>query len=438
MAKIFIPNELYVTVQYRGSDTNNEEGLLGFASPYTKDAAFEKRKLTQDEWALPGATITIGNNNTVTVIPPAVNNHNSYNRNWTLDKLVDSKCHPFIMKNDLAEGFEIAKSVRRYGWGGSGNVKWRITDPRGFDLEISSENFAKIIDCSTIENGIIKGRCCWGRQGSANVLLPESSDPYKEALSLTRKTGNLVPLKAVKIGDVVEVLNDIAQSNKAIYLGSYNIIIHDTDNYNYNSYIKIANIQRERYLFEDTNNNTIFALSTPKIASVIKSSKNVLTKEDMSARINLYLQKYDNDIDGLSGVVFVSNSKVDLKDIKVDFLPDDFKFNGNFPGKEQAFSNNPLFFLKDKQDKYWVGKNKKEYINGVYISSPTLIMINRIDENTFCHEMEIPVSSNRWNAFSSRIKTMPADNINPLEQFYILVVKYKNVVYKVYRTGYYL
>lgn len=50
MSKTVIPEKLYVTVQYRG-DAGNQDGLPGFASPYTRDDAFVKRKHTQDTWA---------------------------------------------------------------------------------------------------------------------------------------------------------------------------------------------------------------------------------------------------------------------------------------------------------------------------------------------------------------------------------------------------
>ncbi|MEI7556192.1 hypothetical protein, partial [Candidatus Chlorohelix sp.] len=56
-----------VTVQYRG-DANNEDGLLGFASPSSKDAAFEKSKNTQDNWAYGyGSTVTIDDEDNCTV-----------------------------------------------------------------------------------------------------------------------------------------------------------------------------------------------------------------------------------------------------------------------------------------------------------------------------------------------------------------------------------
>ena len=180
-----IPQQLYVTVQYRG-DTNNESGLLGFASPYTRDAAFEKRKHTQDNWAYGhGITVTIDAEDNVSVTGEG---SSGYGRaNWDAGALFIANCFPRIIPNEPQEGFELAKSVRRYGWGGSGNVVWRITDPRGFDLEITSENFASILNCAVVDHGVIQGKCVWGREGSRNVLLPENSEPYQAAMKQTEK-----------------------------------------------------------------------------------------------------------------------------------------------------------------------------------------------------------------------------------------------------------
>jgi hypothetical protein len=161
MADAIIPNKLYVTIQYR-KDANNEDGHLGFASPYTKDSAFEKRKASQNSWAYGyGAEVAIDDEDNCTITKDSNHGRGGYGsgQNWDASMLFITGCYPRVISNELIEGFQIAKSVRRWGWGGSGNVKWRITDPRGFDLEISSENFANVLACTTMVNGVIQGKC---------------------------------------------------------------------------------------------------------------------------------------------------------------------------------------------------------------------------------------------------------------------------------------
>lgn len=178
MEKIIIPDQYYVGYVERKAD---ELIPLGFATPYGEDAASKKRMSTVDGWR-------------------------------------NNKIAPSILKNELQSGFQLFKPLHRSYWGG-GNVVWRIIDPRGFQLEIESGNLENIIDCTTIVNGEIQGKCIWGRSTSGkNVLLPENSSPYKSAIentiiknSVGIKISDIVPGTIVTLKDNVDIL----------YLGKY-------------------------------------------------------------------------------------------------------------------------------------------------------------------------------------------------------------------------
>ena len=182
---IKLPEKYYVGIRAQA----DEEGQLplAFATPFGSDAAFTKRKSTVDNW-------------TGTVDP----NRKENPRFETYD-------------NVLVEGFRISQSVRRSGWNGGGNVLWRIEDPRGFELEISSGNFASIVDCSTLVNGVIEGKCIWGREGSANVLLPEASAPYQEAINFTNLSKLKVAAKDMIPGQMVRMKDDAV----AMFMGEF-------------------------------------------------------------------------------------------------------------------------------------------------------------------------------------------------------------------------
>lgn len=176
---IKIPDKYYVGV--RAKAAKDKEIPLGFATPNTGDAAFQKRKKTVDAWVGGGKGA----------------------RHETFD-------------NVLVEGFRISQSVRRYGWNG-GNVVWRIEDPRGFELEITSSNFASIVDCTTLDKGVIAGKCVWGRDGSTNILLPEASEPYQEAVKFTDLSKKAVSVKELEVGQYVRLKDD----KIAVYAGAY-------------------------------------------------------------------------------------------------------------------------------------------------------------------------------------------------------------------------
>lgn len=193
---ITIPKQFYVGS--RVQEDKNNPIPLAFLTPVSTDKAFEKRKATVDSWADP---------------------YKYYSQD---DERRKPKLDPFVIDNAPVDGYKVAEEIRRYGWG-KGNVVWRMVDPRGFEFEISSPNLASILDCSTIKNGVIEGACVFGRNGAQNVLLPISSQPYRTATNNTTRAGKRIPLKEVKVGDVI-VLKD---GRTGIYLGSKNVIQRD-------------------------------------------------------------------------------------------------------------------------------------------------------------------------------------------------------------------
>lgn len=258
---IYIPDEHYVGFQQRqeggaydptsGTWKGAESVLLGFATPVSNDKAFQKRKDTVDHWA------------------------KGYQNK---DKTISAK----TLKNELMEGFEIARSVRRHGWNG-GNVVWRIVDPRGFELEVSSANFASIVSCSTIVNGVIQGRCVWGRDGASNVLLPEHSEPYLEFVELTRvknqANSQSVSIKDVKPGYVIK----LESGDEVEYLGKF--YCHSKRYTRSSTYHGDAvdgvvyDGLAERFMCK-TKTNDITAASRLKIAQIVDNSKTTILADN--------------------------------------------------------------------------------------------------------------------------------------------------------------
>jgi hypothetical protein len=264
---IYIPTEHYVGIQQQNLSSPE---LLGFITPYANDAAFAKRKITIDSWV------------------------DGYQ-----NKL--PKGHPQrftrILKNELSEGFEISRSVRRYGWNG-GNVVWRVIDPRGFELEISSANFASIINCTMIDNGVIKGRCIWGRDGATNILLPENSEPYQEAIK--RKT-TLVPIKQLVSGMKIQLQSGI----QAEYLGKFYCINYTNDR-NYESVDKV--VERHFYTYAGVITNSI----NIKVTEILDDS-NTLTLEQATDRLRPYLPQ--------TSLVYIQSQKFTSRDITATMEP---------------------------------------------------------------------------------------------------------------------
>lgn len=160
---------------------------LGFATPYEENAAGRKRQASVDTWA---------------------KGYHSETADFPAE----------IIENVLAAGFKITDDIKRTYYGG-GNVVFRVEDPRGFELEIQSQNLMTLIALVGLNaGGEIPGQCCWGRDGASNILIHESSEEYKQARHAAE---TIKPLKGIKAefkrGDMIILTN----ASKVKYLGRF-------------------------------------------------------------------------------------------------------------------------------------------------------------------------------------------------------------------------
>jgi hypothetical protein len=162
--KVF--SQLYVGVR----TTNNNDVPLAFATPYETTAAGVKRQETVKNWT----------------------------RDYGREKNPDLR----VVENEPRSGFRITDDVKRTYWGG-GNVVWRLHDPLGWEIEIQSNNLMALLQSVGVgPNGEVPGKCVIARDGAHNVLLPVSTDEYKNAIKAAEgaKAPGKVPMKDRVIG----------------------------------------------------------------------------------------------------------------------------------------------------------------------------------------------------------------------------------------------
>lgn len=443
-----IPKRLYVTIQYRKDAT---EGLLGFASPYTKDAAFAKRKATQDQWAYGySAKFTIDDDEDIS----AEFNYNENFRGTKFDSLMllAAGCYPKILDNSLHEGFEIAKSVRRSGgWGGSGNVVWRISDPRGFELEITSENLAKILDCTTIIDGVIQGKCTWGREGSRNILLPESSAPYKEATALTELVEANVTIKDIAPGDEIELLNSNIASGSYIYMGTFKVYtleqkVNPNSTDRYDKYVpglvSLMSKGTSRPIFKSTKTGKYSTTSTPKIGKILARTTTPL--EPKATAIDI-MQSCEGSITNVNGVVtLLLDSKETFSKDKLSYklVDTELKSNGDeFPRVGEYSSVCELYFT-EKDNAMYMTAHESYYDhsstsrNG-YRYRPLLIEV--VSDTLLKGELQkVGKMVSSGSSYWSRRSTFEVRKIVPEAgmQFKRLVLEYNGTDYPIVQIGY--
>lgn len=192
MAKqtIKIPAKHYVGMVQR----DNEKLPLAFITPNGEDAASIKRIDTVNEW---------------------VNN----NGRWGRNKALPSR----VIDNIPLSGFKLTADIRSTSYGGLD--KWRIEDPRGFELEITSGNLARLLSVGMIDRGEINDQCVWGRDGANNVLISVNTDEYKAAVENTKVANLKTDWKDAKPGNTILLQNNV----RGIWLGRMHMLTHDRD-----------------------------------------------------------------------------------------------------------------------------------------------------------------------------------------------------------------
>ena len=179
---IFIPPDLYV-----GRLKRDNDNILGFMVPDGTDKAAESRKATVDRWA--------------------------GERSW--GQTESPSLEPLLLKNVPLTKYTLNDTVRRTGYNG-GNVVWRVSDPRGFDLEIASDNLAGILESvGVLAGGEIPGECIWAREGSRNLLVPLESETYKSITSVVDQKPKKLTPKDLKLGWAYEH----TKQGKLTYIG---------------------------------------------------------------------------------------------------------------------------------------------------------------------------------------------------------------------------
>lgn len=236
--------------------------LIGFMTPDGDDSLAKKRKDTVDKWR----------DNTI----PTVN--------------IDSTPR---------RGFKLHSLVGRYSRD-SNQDKWKVVDPLGFLLEITSTNFVNILKTCDLVDGEFQGEFVWLREGAQNRLVSVDSEDYKELLKLKSVTETVT--KSTKIGSKDLVIGYDYKSpslGTVKYIGRYYTAnmgysespwaksdISDDWRYGKNNKhsgkIELVNCSKSKdYLFlvmDGYNKNAIYKTSSmPKLDSVVNTVEGIDT-----------------------------------------------------------------------------------------------------------------------------------------------------------------
>lgn len=159
------PRQFRVTFKAQGEG----EPLLGYAIEYKPHlSTYAKKKDSQDAWAY-GMSYYHEEKETgyffdcdgkVWIRRKQWKDDSGREIAW-VNTLVALELQPRVIDNPPQVGFRIQNMVSRHA---SSNKLWRILDPRGFELEISSGNLEALLFSCVIDRGLIVDECIWTGQ----------------------------------------------------------------------------------------------------------------------------------------------------------------------------------------------------------------------------------------------------------------------------------
>ena len=163
------PKQLYLTLraqilEYAATGQAKKYGIpLAFAHAYEPHLkTFEKKRKTQMDWAYYEYQYHYeerADGVWILAHDKAVWDGTKHNTVHVPDTRVIDQLQPRVIDNVPTKGFKIAHSVSRMS---TSNKLWRIEDPRGFELEISTACMETILLTGSVVKGIIQGSLVWG------------------------------------------------------------------------------------------------------------------------------------------------------------------------------------------------------------------------------------------------------------------------------------
>lgn len=290
-----IYNKLYVGFQKNRYNNTDEQRMLGFATYIEDNAAFQKRKETVDRWS-------------------------------------DKTISPVIIENLPMEGFKVVDTANRYS---TSNKLFRILDPRGFELEISTANMFDIIKKYTIVKGTIAEPMVWGRD-SGNYLISGNSQEYKDHLKgpLSFKLERGIYLKH-KVGNIIYRFEGIF---------FYHSISQDVEISGMNSYRReikdYSKVKTEVHFTVDKNKNQkVYVYSEWHV-----DSDGSLNSRHVNEKILLRKSP-------LKDLVPISEDEVNKKIKKFKLPLGDIIGGGQYTGTEYKYFNN--IEVNSTMNNYW-------------------------------------------------------------------------------------
>jgi hypothetical protein len=150
---------------------------------------------------------------------------NQIHHKSSMDKWGDKNMLRFSYINEPTTGFRVVGFVSRWS---TSNKFIRIEDPRGFQFEVSIDNFVDLLRETTVVNAIIQDKVVYGWDDAGISLYKENSKKYLEGKeNFEDITSPTVSMRSINIGNIIKLKN----GKTVQYCGSWYYIQYDWNDY---------------------------------------------------------------------------------------------------------------------------------------------------------------------------------------------------------------
>lgn len=199
----------------------------------------------------------------------------------------------------------------------------RILDPRGFEFEITIDNLMFLFEYCNIENKTLSGELCYAWDGSNLLLLPCSSEEYRQSLEVTdkREEGLKVTVKDLVPGKTYSI-----KDTPMVYIGymTWNTFSDAKDEieqntWYHNEYIKYTSKKYHTFYDKEAGFTVIHGspsiqyeytdIDTIDVTDLIDKFKNDTQQGDVLDTVTL--EEYTSDKYGFKGCVLQGHAPAD-------------------------------------------------------------------------------------------------------------------------------
>lgn len=248
--------------------------------------------------------------------------------------------------NEPTEGFVLNKKVGGYKSDWNFRQSYvRVFDPRGFEFEITVENLMFILgECDCSKGKGLEGQFVYSWDRGDLVLLPVSTESYKESATYTQKIGKKVKIKELEVGCTYID----SRHEKQVYIGKLDWY---SPRYSNTSQNKFIFVNKNGSFSGEEKLNLLYKTDDPKIENMAEILEKFYKSENGSAVVSYKI------VEEKSGKYFID------RDDKIEHYS---KYSEQFSNYMNTTKDNFVTSYINNRNIYCLSEERKAELDKMY------------------------------------------------------------------------